>query len=191
MLGATAVRIARPRVTAAALSTSNLSQLLLSKCTVSNISPASALPSRPITTIAGPVISSSSVVQNNNLRWFSSEDKGDAADSGTSEPPPSSESISGSSQHDTWVEFQRSISVSGFDTGQVVKEKRLGKKNRGGKVDRKRKEREAEAIALLKGVDNTQVRGIWGMLKNICVYTIFFVLCNTQEVRHAEVPLLL
>ena len=66
-------------------------------------------------------------------------------------------SVSGSSQHDTWVQFQRSIAVSGFETGQTVREKDLGKKNRGGKVDRKRKEREAEAEAALRGEDVTQV----------------------------------
>jgi hypothetical protein len=39
-----------------------------------------------------------------------------------------------------------------------VKERTLGKKNRGGKADRKRKEREAELEAAISGVDNTQVR---------------------------------
>jgi hypothetical protein len=64
---------------------------------------------------------------------------------------------SGSSQHNTWVEFQRSIAVTGFETGQTVREQTLGKKSRGGKMDRKRKEREAELEAALRGADTTQV----------------------------------
>jgi hypothetical protein len=72
-------------------------------------------------------------------------------------PPPTTTGGSGSSQHDTWVQFQRSIVVAGFETGQTTKEKNLGKKNRGGKIDRKRKEREAEAEAALRGEDVTQV----------------------------------
>jgi len=40
-----------------------------------------------------------------------------------------------------------------------VKERTLGKKNRGGKADRKRKEREAELEAAISGVDNTQLKG--------------------------------
>lgn len=72
-------------------------------------------------------------------------------------PPPTTTGGSGSSQHDTWVQFQRSIVVAGFETGQTTKEKNLSKKNRGGKIDRKRKEREAEAEAALRGEDVTQV----------------------------------
>ncbi|KAL3823064.1 hypothetical protein ACHAXA_011116 [Cyclostephanos tholiformis] len=61
--------------------------------------------------------------------------------------------------HDAWVQFQRSIAVAGFETGQTTREKNLGKKNRGGKMDRKRREREAEAEAALKGEDVTQLKG--------------------------------
>jgi hypothetical protein len=75
----------------------------------------------------------------------------------TTPPPPTTTGGSGSSQHDTWVQFQRSIVVAGFETGQTTNAKNLGKKNRGGKIDRKRKEREAEAEAALRGVDITQV----------------------------------
>lgn len=89
--------------------------------------------------------------KNRSIRWFSSSENNNNND--TSEQ----ETVSGSSQHDTWVQFQRSIAVSGFDTGQTVKERQLGKKNRGGKIDRRRKEREAEAEAALKGMDVTQV----------------------------------
>ena len=84
------------------------------------------------------------------LRWFASATGG----------PPHPDVVvgSGSSQHDTWVQFQQSIAVAGFETGQTTKAKNLGKKNRGGKMDRKRKEREAEAEAALRGEDITQVR---------------------------------
>lgn len=75
----------------------------------------------------------------------------------TPPPPTTTTGGSGSSQHDTWVQFQRSIAVAGFETGQTTKEKNLGKKNRGGKIDRKRKEREAEAEAAMRGEDVTQV----------------------------------
>lgn len=97
------------------------------------------------------------------IRWFASEGSrdDDQTTNNTDEDggAPSDASISGSNQHDTWVQFQRSIAVSGVDTGQTVKERNLGKKNRGGKIDRKRKEREAELEAKLKGVDNTQLKG--------------------------------
>lgn len=104
-------------------------------------------------------------MQNNRLRWFASGSRKDdqpasaAADADGEETTPST--ISGSSQHDTWTEFQRSIAVSGVDTGQVLKERQLGKKNRGGNIARKRKEREAELEAQLKGVDisQTQLKG--------------------------------
>ena len=85
-------------------------------------------------------------------RWFSDKS------SSTATTTNSNDSEGGSSQHNTWVQFQRSIAVSGFETGQTTKERTLGKKNRGGKMDRKRKEREAEADALLRGEDVTQVR---------------------------------
>jgi hypothetical protein len=88
------------------------------------------------------------------LRWFASSGAAGVA----AETPPGGDVGSGSSQHDTWVQFQRSIAVAGFETGQTTKEKNLGKKNRGGKIDRKRKEREAEAEAALRGEDVTQVR---------------------------------
>ncbi|KAL7552971.1 hypothetical protein ACHAWF_016208 [Thalassiosira exigua] len=78
-----------------------------------------------------------------------------AADGDGGEAPST---VSGSSQHDTWVEFQRSISVTGVDTGQTLREKKLDKKSRGGKLARKWKEREAEIEAALKGVDNTQLK---------------------------------
>jgi hypothetical protein len=84
------------------------------------------------------------------LRWFASATGGPH--------PPDVVAGSGSSQHDTWVQFQQSIAVAGFETGQTTKAKNLGKKNRGGKMDRKRKEREAEAEAALRGEDITQVR---------------------------------
>ena len=96
-------------------------------------------------------------MQNNKqLRFFASE-SGDDNNNEDSSTPSTPTTISGSSQHDTWVQFQRSIVVDGVDTGQTLKERRLGKKNRGGKIDRKRKEREKELEDALKGVDNTQV----------------------------------
>eukprot|EP00584_Thalassiosira_punctigera_P013887 CAMPEP_0172552798 /NCGR_PEP_ID=MMETSP1067-20121228/47199_1 /TAXON_ID=265564 ORGANISM="Thalassiosira punctigera, Strain Tpunct2005C2" /NCGR_SAMPLE_ID=MMETSP1067 /ASSEMBLY_ACC=CAM_ASM_000444 /LENGTH=322 /DNA_ID=CAMNT_0013340855 /DNA_START=209 /DNA_END=1177 /DNA_ORIENTATION=- len=109
------------------------------------------------------------------LRWFaskgrkregdqrpaftSSEDADDNHNDGMAPPPLDDATISGSSQHDTWVQFQRSIAVSGADTGQTVRELKLGKKNRGGKMARKRKEKEAELEAKLKGLDTTQLKG--------------------------------
>lgn len=93
------------------------------------------------------------------IRWFASEGSGDV---------PPDDTISGSSQHDTWVQFQRSIAVSGVDTGQVVKERRLGKKKRGGKMDRKRKEREAELEAKMKGLDTTQVSFVGDRFRRWC-----------------------
>ena len=110
-----------------------------------------------------------------DMRWFSSS-KTDEED-GQSKSPSSTQqqdddnttatssttndvataTTSGSSQHNTWVEFQRSIAVTGFETGQTVREQTLGKKSRGGKMDRKRKEREAELEAALRGADTTQV----------------------------------
>jgi hypothetical protein len=93
-------------------------------------------------------------------RCFSDSDKSNSTTPTNNSSPngASGESEGGSSQHNTWVQFQRSIAVSGFETGQTTKERTLGKKNRGGKIDRKRKEREAEAEALLRGEDVTQVR---------------------------------
>lgn len=109
-----------------------------------------------------------------DMRWFSSsktdeeedQSKSPSAtqqqqqqedDNATSATSSSSTTTSGSSQHNTWVEFQRSIAVTGFETGQTVREQTLGKKSRGGKMDRKRKEREAELEAALRGADTTQV----------------------------------
>jgi len=97
---------------------------------------------------------------NDKCRWFSS--KSDKASSSHSQQQATNnnnnDTISGSSQHNTWVEFQKSIAVTGFETGQTVREQTFGKKSRGGKIDRKRKEREAELEAALRGVDTTQVR---------------------------------
>lgn len=89
-----------------------------------------------------------SSILGSDIRWFSSK----------SDTEEDQASPSGSSQHNTWVEFQKSIAVSGFETGQTVREQAFGKKSRGGKIDRKRKEREAELEAALRGADNTQVR---------------------------------
>lgn len=46
-------------------------------------------------------------------------------------------------QHEEWVKFQQSISVSGFETGQTIKLSNVGGKNvsRGGISSRKKKER--------------------------------------------------
>lgn len=97
----------------------------------------------------------------NDIRWFSSksDNEEDQASSDDSQQSPVEEAPtpSGTSQHSTWVEFQKSISVSGFETGQTVREQTFGKKSRGGKIDRKRKEREAELEAALRGTDHTQV----------------------------------
>ena len=100
----------------------------------------------------------------NDIRWFSSKSDDEDQTSSDSQQAQStiveegtSDTASGSSQHNTWVEFQKSIAVSGFETGQTVREQAFGKKSRGGKIDRKRKEREAELEAALRGTDNTQV----------------------------------
>eukprot|EP00559_Dactyliosolen_fragilissimus_P000981 CAMPEP_0184858158 /NCGR_PEP_ID=MMETSP0580-20130426/3276_1 /TAXON_ID=1118495 /ORGANISM="Dactyliosolen fragilissimus" /LENGTH=180 /DNA_ID=CAMNT_0027354141 /DNA_START=265 /DNA_END=807 /DNA_ORIENTATION=- len=56
-------------------------------------------------------------------------------------------------QHEAWVKFQQKISVEGFDTGQTTSVSRLaltGKKGRGGKATRKKREREL-ALAKAKG----------------------------------------
>ena len=99
--------------------------------------------------------------KNQVQRWFASdtndsEDVDKVVDTSDT-AAPIEDDPSKSSQHSTWVEFQKSIAVSGFETGQTVKEKTLGQKKRGGKFDRKRKEREAEAEAALRGEDITQV----------------------------------
>ena len=104
--------------------------------------------------------------RNNEIRWFSSKRKGEKKSSSgatTRHQPPTIASnnddddstaaaAAGSSQHNTWIQFQRSIAVTGFETGQTTREQTLqGKKSRGGKIDRKRKEREAELEVLLRG----------------------------------------
>ena len=106
----------------------------------------------------------------NNRRWLSSK----SDDQTLVVDATSEDNSSGSSQHNTWVEFQKSIAVSGFETGQTVREQTQGKKSRGGKVDRKRKEREAELEAALKGADSTQVRHI--ILQTIILFwTLMFL----------------
>ena len=85
------------------------------------------------------------------------DDNATATSSSSTTNDTTTTTTSGSSQHNTWVEFQRSIAVTGFETGQTVREQTLGKKSRGGKIDRKRKEREAELEAALRGADTTQV----------------------------------
>merc|ERR1719183_1143031 len=48
-------------------------------------------------------------------------------------------------QHEEWVKFQQSISVDGFETGQIktlTKSGMSGRKDRGGKVLRRRRERD-------------------------------------------------
>jgi hypothetical protein len=52
-------------------------------------------------------------------------------------------------QHHEWVKFQQSIAVDGFETGQTTKATLTaltGRKDRGGKQLRKRKEKELEAL---------------------------------------------
>jgi len=108
-----------------------------------------------------PLYDQNKLKKNQLQRWFASDtkDSEDYADKEVDTPAaaPIEDDPSKSSQHSTWVEFQKSIAVSGFETGQTVKEKTLGQKKRGGKFDRKRKEREAEAEAALRGEDITQV----------------------------------
>jgi hypothetical protein len=50
---------------------------------------------------------------------------------------------SSASQHEEWVKFQKSISVSGFETGQKTVLSKVGGKNvsRGGTSSRKKKEK--------------------------------------------------
>ena len=108
-------------------------------------------------------------------RWFAS-DTNDSEDvdkevDTSSDNAPIEDDPSKSSQHSTWVEFQKSIAVSGFETGQTVKEKTLGQKKRGGKFDRKRKEREAEAEAALRGEDITQVS------LSVTISLVWFLYC--------------
>jgi hypothetical protein len=88
----------------------------------------------------------------NQTKLFSSKSSRDQA---LAAPTPS-----GNQQHETWVEFQKSISVSGFETGQTTKVTTRTKK-RGGKIDRKRREREEELEVALKGkaFDITTLKG--------------------------------
>jgi len=108
-----------------------------------------------------PLYDQNKLKKNQVQRWFASNiNDGEEDDKEVDTPAaaaPIEDDPSKSSQHSTWVEFQKSIAVSGFETGQTVKEKTLGQKKRGGKFDRKRKEREAEAEAALRGEDITQV----------------------------------
>lgn len=95
--------------------------------------------------------------KNQTQRWLASDTNDSEDELDTPVAAPIEDDPSKISQHSTWVEFQKSIAVTGFETGQTVKEKTLGQKKRGGKFDRKRKEREAEAEAALRGEDITQV----------------------------------
>ncbi|KAL3791091.1 hypothetical protein HJC23_012076 [Cyclotella cryptica] len=92
----------------------------------------------------------------NGKRYHSSKSSGRADE----EPTPAAPALTGNQQHETWVEFQKSISVSGFETGQTTKVTTRTKK-RGGKIDRKRREREEELEAALKGktFDITTLKG--------------------------------
>lgn len=176
MSGATAIiRLARPRGAAAATlskaSPLSLSHIFDSQCNILSKNNDTASSSRSISSMTTASTTGSwsrptyhqQKLQQNQIRWFASSDANKDDEStpspttadGNSEPT----SISGSDQHDAWVQFQRSIVVSGFNTGQTVREKKLGKKNRGGKMDRKRKEREAELEAALRGEDTTQLKG--------------------------------
>ena len=88
-------------------------------------------------------------------RQFSTEKgPGDDGDSAKSSQAVEDTSSSGSSQHDAWVQFQQSIAVTGFETGQITKETKT--KTRGGKLNRKRAEKEAEFEAFKRG-DQIQV----------------------------------
>ena len=113
-------------------------------------------------------------LKNNQVqRWFASDTNDSEDDDKEVDTPadaPTEDDPSKSSQHSTWVEFQKSIAVSGFETGQTVKEKTLGQKKRGGKFDRKRKEREAEAEAALRGEDITQVSFVTQHIINSFVF---------------------
>jgi len=183
MSGASAiVRLALPRGAAAPTlskaSPLSLSHLFDTKCNLLTNINDSMSSRRPISFVATKVMTGpwshptiyrqqqQQKIQHDQIRWFSSSDTGKddeltpsttitTTDENNSEPA----SISGSDQHDAWVQFQRSIVVSGFNTGQTVREKKLGKKNRGGKMDRKRKEREAELEAAMRGEDITQLKG--------------------------------
>jgi len=83
----------------------------------------------------------------------------------SSSSPLQSESTSGLSsstaakspflQHEEWVKFQQSITVSGFQTGQTTTATVL-KKSRGGKQARRKREQE---LARLGGVDGTTTPG--------------------------------
>lgn len=167
MLGSAAIiRLARPRCAAAALtgtvpfSSVPLSHLFTMNCSVSKNSDNLRSGRCHRQTLAGS--NPYQDMQTKTIRWVASKTKGQQPTNPTPDDDENSEdapaTVSGSSQHDTWVQFQRSIAVSGFDTGQTVRERNLDKKNRGGTIARKRKEREAEAEAALKGVDTTQVR---------------------------------
>lgn len=166
MLGVSSLRLSSRRSAAAALSRSSSvsSPALLSRCNnaatkaltsnFSSFSLSSSTPSSASTDIScgwrGQPINILPNQPKNIIatdRSFSSKSKGSAGE----------DTISGSSQHDTWVNFQRSIAVSGFETGQTVVEKNLGRKSRGGRLSRKKKEKEAELAAAMRGQDVTNV----------------------------------
>ena len=184
MMGAATARIAscvsssRAAATFSSIATFPSTRLLMltsqpchvaAKTRTASFSSLSLIRTKPLTTSVNcsPKVSHSCqhnrTTENTKIRWFASgshDEQPNTPSTGADREETAPSTISGSSQHDTWVEFQRSISVSGVDTGQIVKERTLGKKNRGGNIARKRKEREAEMVAQLKGVDNViQVRG--------------------------------
>jgi hypothetical protein len=89
--------------------------------------------------------------RNSTIRTFSSK---------SDKPDPQPSSSSSNTQHETWVEFQKSISVTGFETGQTTKVTTRTKK-RGGSTERKRRQREEELEAALSGksFDITTLKG--------------------------------
>jgi len=92
-------------------------------------------------------------ISGNHFRHFSS--KSDTEESTAPSKPQASQ------QHETWVEFQKSISITGFETGQTTKVTTRTKK-RGGTVERKRRLREEELDAALsrgKAFDITTLKG--------------------------------
>ncbi len=166
MLGISSFRLSSGRNAAAALPrvSSGLASALLSPlndvattaltANFSSFSLSSSTPSLASTVISGgwrrqPI----NIVpaQSKNIRGI------DRSFSSKSKDGGGKDTISGSSQHDTWVDFQRSIAVSGFETGQTVVEKNLGRKSRGGRLSRKKKEKEAELAAATRGQDVTNV----------------------------------
>lgn len=115
-------------------------------------------------------------------RQFSTEKGPDEeGDSARSSQAVEDTSSSGSSQHDAWVQFQQSIAVSGFETGQITKEKDLTKtKTRGGKLNRKRAEKEAEFEAFKRG-DQIQVCLSPARRRFICALPVLPVTSSTNH----------